>query len=238
MRSLVYIILLVFPAFVSAAWRFDEDITHRVSVAYNAAMDLPDSDFSMGGWIKLDDNDGASYQYFVSWGYGSSPRLLFFLAEDEAAGADQMWVRICDASGYQAECVTTGSPAESTEWQHVMVVRSGASVFTFYVNGVEDGTDTDDTVDVCNPNVPMEFGRQDDGGVGRAFGGCMAEWAKWDRALTAGERVALVQGFSPRLMPTELKWYIPMVGDYQELLVPLVVTNLGATLADHPRFLP
>ena len=143
-----------------------------------------------------------------------------------------------DSDGDKAECMTTGSPAESTEWQHIMLIRRGAGVFTFYVNGVQDGTETDDTVDACNPADAMEFGRRDDANADRAYGGAMAEWAKWDYALTAAEHSALVEGFSPRLMPNGLKWYLPMVREYQELLVPLTGANYGSTVADHPSCLP
>lgn len=239
MRSLAVILFLFLPTLVSAAWHWDEDASHHVLIGDDPALTLPDGNFSMGGWIKLDDNNGDGYQYFIDWNFGNLPRTEWLFGEDGVGLNDgEFLIRVRDAGDDEAECVTTGSPAESTEWQHIMLIRRGAGVFTFYVNGVQDGTETDDTVDAVDAAANVYFGRRSDGAADRAFGGSMAEWAKWDRALDAGEHYALVAGFSPRLMPLELKWYMPMVRDYQELMVPLVLTNVGSTVSNHPSCLP
>ena len=61
----------------------------------------------------------------------------------------------------------------------------------------------------------------------------MAEWAKWDRALSTGEMAALVAGAAPGNIPGGLAWHLPML-DYQERVAGLTVTNHGSTLVGHP----
>jgi hypothetical protein len=62
----------------------------------------------------------------------------------------------------------------------------------------------------------------------------MAEWAKWDRALTSDEIDALAKGFAPEFFKDSLAWYVPMIREYDERMVPLTVTNNSSTVTDHP----
>lgn len=230
------IVLLWLCGLALGAWHFDEDASHYVSVADNAALTLPDADFSIGGWIKLDDNTGAGYQYFVSWNYAGPANMLWDLGEVDSSSSDKLIVRVIDADSDTAQLDAVGF-GSSTEWQHLLLVRSGTT-WTLYVDGVSAQSNTYADVDGCDPADALEFGRRDDGNADRAFGGALAEWAKWDRALNAAERSALVAGFSPACFPTALTWYLSMVRPAQELLVPLALTDNGLTVVPHCRIYP
>lgn len=222
------------------AWHFDETTGHHVTLGDNAALTLPDADWTIGGWIKLDDNAGSAYQYFLSWGgFGANPSINWLVAEaTEGAIPNKLRVLVedsdGDAFGVAGTGVTSaGTPGTSTLWQHLAVVRSGTAL-TQYVNGAADGTETDATVDAVDVADSLYLGMRSDNDGDRRFGGRMAEWAKWDRALSTDELTGLAAGYTPDHYPTPT-WQLRMWGaDYSEMRVPLTVTNQGSTAADHP----
>ncbi len=218
-------------------WHVDETSGHHVTIGDNAALTLPDGDWTMGGWIKLDDNTGNRYQYFLSWsGFSSDPSFQWFFHEALQADANKLSVRVRDADGDfygTGNVMSTGTPGTSTAWQHLAAVRSG-STLTQYINGSADGSETDVSVNSCDATTAMYLGMRSDNDPNRRLGGAMAEWAKWDRALSTDELAALAAGWTPDQFPTPV-WQLRMWGDeYSEMRVPLTVTNNGSTAADHP----
>lgn len=215
------------------AWHFNE-IDQEVQITDNAALTLPDADWTLGGWLKLDDNTGSNFQYFLSWGaLNANPSCNWLVNESGAGDANKMQALVEDSGGQQFAVISTGTPGTSTAWQHVALVRLG-STLTQYINGAADGTDTDATVDAVDVTTNLYFGTRSVDPTNRWFGGAMAEWAKWDRALSVGELLGLAAGWTPDHFPTPV-WQIRMFGgQYAEMRVPLTVTNNGSTAADHP----
>jgi hypothetical protein len=218
------------------AWSFDET-NDDVQLTDNAALSLPDADWTIAGWLKLDDNAGALFQYFLSWGNaGDTPSINWFFVE-AGNGTDpgelKCWVEDADGDAYNAGAiVSSGTPGSSTAWQHLAVVRSG-NTLTQYVNGSADGTATNADVNGINVAANLYLGSRSDTDGDRYFGGDMCEWAKWDRALSAGELSGLAAGFTPDHFPTPA-WQLRMWGGkYSEMRVPLTVTNNGSTAGDH-----
>ena len=58
-----------------------------------------------------------------------------------------------------------------------------------------------------NPNASLFLGSN---GSGQHLPGQMAEWAKWNRALSAAEIAALAKGKTPDWFAAGLAWYLPM----------------------------
>ena len=82
------------------AWHFDETSGHHVLLGDNAALTLPDGDWTIAGWIYLDDNAGNFFQYFLSWGaVSASPSLNWFVDETGEANANKLKVIAYDAGG-------------------------------------------------------------------------------------------------------------------------------------------
>lgn len=210
------------------AWRFNE-VDADVQIADHAALTLLDGDWTIAGWIKLTDNVGALWQYFYSHGVAgvnNSIRWMFREVDDKLQFIAK------DAGGDEVDCVSTGTPGTRTDWMHLLVQRLGNTV-TQYIDGTADGAETDAAFGAVNPAGNLYLGARQDENPDRRLGGDMAEWGKWDRALDAGERAGLVKGYSP-LCYSGLKWYVPMVRAYQELIVPLTVTNDRSTIVRHP----
>ncbi|MBN2293499.1 MAG: hypothetical protein JXM70_13805, partial [Pirellulales bacterium] len=71
-------------------------------------------------------------------------------------------------------------------------------------------------------------------GTQRYLHGHMAEWSKWDSALSSDGRQALVDGVRPTEIGTRPAWYMPMSAGLDEEIVGLATTNGGTTTSEHP----
>lgn len=211
------------------AWHFDE-VDDYVTIDDHAALTLPAGDWSIGGWFKLTDNIGWYYQYIFSC--GTSNFYGFYVTESHGAGSPhelEFWV----SEELSANAVTTNTnPGSHTNWQHVLAVKNGTTLRQ-YSDGSLNGSTTA-TVGEVDPDTDLCFGSSYDQNVNRFFGGSMAEWASWDRALSTDEIAALAAGYSPACFPLDRKWYVPMVRDYVERDKALTVTNNGSIVVDHP----
>ena len=218
------------------AFRFVDGDAGGVSLADNAALSFPDSSWTIGGWFKLDHNSGSAYQWLVGWDLLSVvPSFNIYVNEDGTGVANKIdcWL---ESASERKLWRTTTTPGTSRIWQHIMVTRDTVgSVCTIWINGVDAGNTPDTDMDGINVADSMYFGIQADDNALRRLDGCMAEWAKWDRLLTSDEILALVDGFSPALMPNSLAWYCPMVRNYVELREAIGVTNTASSVENHPR---
>lgn len=218
------------------AWHFDE-VNDYVTLGDDAALTLPDGDWSLGGLVKLTDNTGSLYQYFLSWGsFAAAPSINIFFREASASDPNglDMWIEDSDGSSIDHDNIGA-TPGISTDWQHVLYVRSGAGSITLYIDNVATHTEANANLDAVDVASALNFGRRSDGNTSRYFGGDMAEWAKWDVALSASQRQDLTDLKSPDHHTTGLTWYVKMLADdYNEEIVPLIVTNNGSTSATHP----
>lgn len=223
------------------AWRFDE-VNDDVQITDNAILTLPDADWTLGGWLKLTDNVGTLFQYFLSWGAFSAANSLNWFIIEESAGAgtdDELRLVIEDGEETNIQLTGTSNPfLNNTDWTHLLLRRSGTTV-TQYINAVADGAENSINFSAVNSASPLFFGSREDGNVDRFYGGYMAEWFKVDRALSANEITALANRANPSRVEGDNKWYCPMFsGDYTEYRNGLTVTNSGSIAADHPPLQP
>ena len=82
-----------------------------------------------------------------------------------------------------------------------------------------------------NPNASLFLGSN---GSGQHLPGQMAEWAKWNRALSAAEIAALAKGTTPDWFAAGLAWYLPMRKNPLELVRNVPATLVGASPVAHP----
>jgi hypothetical protein len=207
------------------AWHFDE-VDDRVQVADHAALSFPAGDWTIAGWVRLDDNSGTAFQYFISWGaVATVSSFNLYFNESGQASPNAITMNLLDDAGIQVALASSATPGTNLNWQHIAVIHDGIFVRT-YVDGIE-------VLAVDNAS----FGALDEPGTW-FFGGSMAEGCKWDRALSLNELTALVNGAAP-VRFLQWKWYIPMhAGQYAEYGAGLVMDNFGSTSADHAPVAP
>ena len=238
MRFLIILILSFACNTSYGAWSFDET-NDDVQITDNALLTFPDGDWTLAGWIKLDDNTGSNYQYFFSWGaWAAQPSFNWYFNEaSEGTVPNVLTFLVRDSGGDPGSGVnnSAGTHGTRTDWMHLILQRSGTTV-TQYIDNSADGTFTDAAFDGVDIAGNVFFGSRSDSNVDRFLGGDMMEWAKWDRALDASERAALAGGFAPTFFPDSLVWYCPMFGgSYTDNKAGLTVSNTGSTAGDHNR---
>jgi hypothetical protein len=212
---------------------FDE-IDDKLVIADNAALTFPDADWTLSGWVKLANNAGSLYQFFLSWGLTTyTPSINWWIAEaSEASTPNKLGFRVIDNDGTDSSYIySTLTPGTSTDWQHFLLLRNGNSIQQ-YINGVVSGTYTNAAFDAIDRSDSLYLGCRSDLNADRFLGGRMAEWAKWDRALSSDEIAALAAGVCPRVFSPV--WWMPMFTDAAEKIVPLSVTDNTSGVATHP----
>ncbi len=232
--TFILFIALFFSTNVFGAWSFDQT-NDDVQITDNAALTFPDGDWTIAGWIKLDDNVGSSWRYFLSWNMFNDNSIYWLIGESSAASVpDDFEIGVTDGDTTVITVSGTSNPGTRTDWIHLIAQRSGTTV-TQYIDNVADGSGTDAAFDAVDHTSAFYLGSRSDTDANSYFGGDMVEWAKWDRALNADERGALTDGYSPLFFLRGMTWYCPMFGSvYTERKEALTITNNGSTAGDHP----
>lgn len=118
-------------------------------------------------------------------------------------------------------------------WYHIAITYDG-SVLKLFVNGTQEISQTVSlTTSTTNFNIGRFYG------ASLYFGGQLAEFAKWEVALSAGEITALAAGFSPAVVRNDsLEFHAPLIRELHELREAATITNNNsAGIADHPRII-
>lgn len=220
------------------AFRFGNASSDRVTLADHANLTFPDQDWAISILGKFTTRVGTSERNVVDFGGGSTP---FFFARigdaSHASRANDMMTAFQDDDGTNVTHTSTSDPwLNNTSWWNVIIERSGNTITTYFNNGsISSGTNA--SLDALNASTVWKFGNNVYDSV--VFQGDLAEFGKWDRALTSAEKAALSGALGPYHAPSffrnSLKVYVPMIRDYNELVVGIAVTNNGTSVVEHPR---
>lgn len=223
--------------------------TQWVTVPDNAVLRLAATGgWTIAGWAKIvTDNDGSGVRYPFSWGaYAGEPASahIYFYEHSHATNFDKLRAYVKDGAGESGLVpLSAATPGTSRNWQHIFLRRSGNAV-ELYVNGVLDGTVTNAAMVEIDSTAMLYLGSQ----VGAScFKGKLAEWAKWDSALTVGEGSQLASlsagagtaspaGAKPGDIGTPVLW-LPLYNDAVDDAGSLDGSVAGGATfdaADHP----
>jgi hypothetical protein len=124
----------------------------------------------------------------------------------------------------------------ASTWTHLGIAYDSSSSSNdaiFYANGVAQAVtvlDVPSGVEVNNTD-PYIIGNRGDGS--RTFCGRLAEFAIWDRILSADEWTAIGRGMSPLCCPEGLRCYVPIIRGGSDLINGVCTVN-GAAPRPHP----
>lgn len=234
LRNLTLALLLF--CFSAQSWgaQLYDGVDDYVTITDNDALTIPDSDYTVAGWVKLTGNAGsAEHIVFDNFAGGSGCWWEIIIGESSSSFGDDIRLSAQDDDGTALDATSTSNPfASNTNWTHIIVQRSGTT-HTTYINNSSVASANVSAFDACNGGAVV-FGRWSDAAPGAYLNGSLAEWAKWGRALSSAEMAGLANGFSPNCYPG-FQWLTPMVRDYNELAKGIAVTNSGSTVIAHPR---
>lgn len=136
---------------------------------------------------------------------------------------------------------STATPSTAT-WQHAAGVWSANNARAAYLNGGNKGTNSNTN---NNAMVAQEFNNGYNPWSGQNPGddswliGSIAEIAVWNVALTDAEIAVLGKGYSPLFVrPASLKYYIPGVRDFQDIIGNKTLTEVSdVTASAHPSII-
>lgn len=214
------------------------DGASSISLADNAALSFGsdvdnDGPFSFAFWILYKPNAVSGSQFVVGWGdWQATPS--FNIITYGAAGASPGRLLINIEGGNGSNCsLLTNTAMNDGAWHHAAIVFDG-TVLRAYIDGtVETTTTTKADLDRVDVGGTWHFGVRSLG-YNYLQTTCMAEWAKWDVALTAEEIARLVAGVRAVDIGRRPAWYVPMCGGLHEEIGAVAATNSGTDESEHP----
>ena len=96
------------------AWYFDG--SDHVTLSNNAALDIPNDDWTFCGWFRVSGNSGTNFPRVFCWGTpGGTPHIQVFVAQADtgAANADYLSARIIDPGGMDTATIWVSGMAIS-----------------------------------------------------------------------------------------------------------------------------
>ncbi len=169
--------------------------TQYGSRADASALSAPAGDWAIGGWVRVDDLSGASFQYLWSHGaLNASNSVNVYLREASSGGGreNKATVAVEDALANNVGFDSTGTPGTSSAWQHWVLQRKSTNL-ELYFAGSSEGSAAIGSLGAIDPVTALNIGRRVQDAT-RFFTGGVAEFFKISRSLTAGEIASLAAG--------------------------------------------
>ena len=219
--------------------RYFDGTSDHIEIADHAALTWPGL-ASIAGWFRVDSNDtSAMIHGLMTWGdYFATPSFtIWYFGPNHASQANGIMVQTKDDGGNISQKTSSNDIVSLGTWHHLALTIENSAVwgklFRFYLDGVEDWNNDYQTFDGMNAAAPWKFG-DTQGAAAAHFYGDMAEWAKWDSALSTEQITALANGVRPPEVGTRPAWHMPMLGGLEEEIAGLSATNSGTAIAEHP----
>ncbi len=216
--------------------RYFDGTNDYFTLADDAALTLGDDvddsgPFSFSFWVRFGTMADTDYHDIMSWRTAASrPKAGFFTyGDNHATNAGVIELDFGSADTTISNKFTTA--ITDSQWHHVAVIFDGTDC-TAYLDNVLQFTKNAPTLDTLDIPAACSFGRYYDDST--HWAGDMAEWAKWDVALSTEQIAALADGVRPPEVGTRPAWYMPMLAGLDEEIAGLMVTNNGSTVSEHP----
>ncbi len=193
--------------------------------------------WSFGGWFYLDSN--AQYKRIVQKG-SAWPNADWDLEFDDG------WGMVFTNIHWSTNSGAWSIPKPATgAWTHILVtydMGSTANDPAIYVNGASQTVTERGTPSGTAPaNSQSTLYLGSDSGNGQYYDGRMAEFAMWNRVLTAAEADIIgAKKYSPLFVSNGLVMYVPLIGRTSpelELINGANGTLTGTSVIEHPSII-
>jgi hypothetical protein len=208
-----------------------------------AGLYLPDGDWTIAVKVQVPNNAGTANKFIYNTLSGDFPGSGFidhYIVQDNHATTDtrgDAWVDYGDdGNDVSGDFGTTGTPpfTGNALWTQLFLQRSGNTVTQYVGSTTGNGSFANASFDGITP-TGIYIGARFDLESTRFFSGSIAEFAIWNRALSAAEMDGIIDGVTPGYYIRGLQFYMPMIREYVEYRSRAAVTNHGSTVGNHPR---
>ena len=134
---------------------FDDTSSDYVSLANPASFNFGTGNFTIEGWVRLDDASLATAQVILSdySGGAGTNELTLWVSSNEVNGA---------IGSAAVDIVTSSSPISSNQWHHIALVRTGDNA-SIYVDGAQEATASGLVARDISSADNLNIGRQPNG---------------------------------------------------------------------------
>lgn len=224
-----FLLCLFLPYSSQSAWNFNGS-NNSISLAPNAAMSIPDADFTIAIRLALNsttvgDDDvfylvrGSGDPVFSVGIYGGASNVLFMFGRDN--------------DGTEIYIESSPNIIVDTNF-HVIIAQRSGNTFSLRLDGAELGTETNASFDAVTSAQTTLLGNYEFGTWANIRLGYVAFWPV---LLAAGQEASLLAGFEPKCYPNSLNVYLPAIQEYIEIASGIAVMNSGTTVSAHPRII-
>ena len=206
--------------------------------SFGASFDIGTGEFELMTLVKLEDKGDGTYQRIVS---------------RDASNSNWGLLRRATSTGGQLKFAVSGGGPQSTSalsldtWAIVGVARDSSGDIQIYINGVADGSSTNNTADLnTSASDDLILGAQYTTAYLQGLQGYMAEFLLWETELTTAQRADVVQKIQDRYLnpqkaklitcedpetPSTYVTYYPRVGEIFNDS-PTIIRNTGKYAGD------
>lgn len=206
--------------------KFPEAATSNIVVTDNAALDLPDSAWTICFWEKTSDNTGSLYQYFISHGTVNTGNSLniYFAEASEGTFPNCIYVNIRGISNvaiFNSQNSRSGTITFNGTPRLWVIMRTASDTFLCYyctpggtvTSAIENLSPSGTQLEAVTPSGSLYLGSRYDAAADRAFGGELGHFWQGDFALSNTEIESLAAGKSIYSLGYTPNFYLTLGGN-------------------------
>lgn len=218
------------------AWHFQTD--DYVTVADSSVLTLPNSDWMLGGWVRIASVTGTGWHRILEAGASDGPRFLIFFLDNSAGYSNDGCFSAYVSDGTNNTGViyisaTAGKVGSLlNKWVYLSLSHNSGTTYLKVLNPTTNlyyTASKSQALGAVNPATDLYFGCSPS--VSLHLNGDLANWSMWNVDATQAPLYApLVRGRQPYRYGGICQWHVPMLGGrYEEWKNQLAVTNYGTT---------
>lgn len=205
----------------------DNNSTKYITIGDTADLTLPDSDWAVGVWTRVDDNSGSAFQYLLSSGTIFAANSFHLYLHESGIDAGR-WQLAVNGDGARR---SSSSPGGDGKDRLIVCQRSGGNIQIYFCEAGQTATqEYSDTFSGAMDGNGFDFGRRKDGNTARYYEEHAGELFFLSAALSEDEITALGAGMViTAIKQLDIGYYNPFVTpDSKPVVANNITTKTGS----------
>lgn len=171
---------------------FESGSSHYLSISDGSQTGLDiTGDMSVEAWVKFESlpGSGGYYPFVAKMNQGSNQQSYFFGYRNDGGPSGLYWRSSSDGTNTNTEGHLQLWTPTLNQWYHVAAIyEASATKVTFYIDGIEVGSNTNQKASIYNSSVEFRIGSAEDlGSSARYMDGLLDEVRVWNDVRTGAE---------------------------------------------------